>query len=134
MLNPPNRAKLTTLSKYALALFWLALFAATHVPPTTSFLPPQGSDKVAHFAAYAMLALLLATTWQLASGLLTGRHLTFVWLAIVIYGALDEVTQIPVGRDCSIWDWTADALGAAIGLLLFVWLRRMMMKKMSYKE
>jgi VanZ family protein len=134
MLNPPNRSKLTTLSKFALALFWLALFAATHVPPTLSFLPPQGSDKVAHFAAYAMLALLLATTWQLAGGVLTSRHLGLAWLAAALYGALDEVTQIPVGRDCNIWDWTADALGAATGLLLFVWLRRMIERRMRSNQ
>jgi VanZ family protein len=122
MLKPPNRSKLTTLSTLA------------HVPPTTSFLPPQGSDKIAHFAAFATLALLLATAWQLAGGVLTSRHLGLVWLAVVLYAALDEVTQIPVGRDCNFEDWAADALGAAAGLLLFVWLRRLIERKMSSKE
>ena len=134
MLNPSYRSRLASLSKFALALFWLALFAATHVPPTTGFLPPQGSDKFAHFAAYAMLALLFATTWQLAAGVLTSRHLALVWLAVAFYGAFDEVTQILVGRYCNVGDWTADALGAAAGLLLFVWLRRMMEQKVSPKE
>ena len=124
MLNPSNRSAIATLSKIALGLFWLALFVATHVPPTTYLLPVQGNDKVAHFAAYLFLALLLATAWQLAGGILMPRHLVFAWLAILAYGAFDEVTQIPIGRDCNIWDWTADACGAAVGLLLFVALNR----------
>jgi VanZ family protein len=46
---------------------------------------------------------------------------------VAILGAIDELTQIPVGRDCSFWDWTADISGAAAGLLLFVGVRRLML-------
>lgn len=130
MLNPSNRSNLTTLSKIALGLFWLALFIATHVPPASkSVVPENGRDKIAHYLGYAILATLVATTWQLAGGQLNRRHLTLAWLVIVVYGALDELTQIPVGRDCDIWDWTADAIGTATGLLLFVTLRRTLAKK-----
>jgi VanZ family protein len=32
------------------------------------------------------------------------------------YGILDEVHQFFVpGRDCNVWDWIADTLGAVIG-------------------
>ena len=120
MLSPENRSRFTTLSKIALGLFWLALFIGTHMPVDPEILPPEGRDKLAHFGAYLTLALLVATTWQLAGGFLTSRHLVFAWLAVVAYGAFDEITQIPVGRVCDISDWTADACGAAAGLLIFV--------------
>src|SRR4051794_36025334 len=42
MLSPENRSRLTTLSKIALGLFWLALFIGTHMPVDTEFLPPEG--------------------------------------------------------------------------------------------
>ena len=126
MRNPFNPAKTKTLCQFVLGGYWLAIFVATHLPPTTSFLPNEENniDKVYHFTAYAILAGLLATVWQLSSGVLTARHLSWTWIAVVIYGALDEITQIPVSRDCDIWDWTADATGAAVGLLAFVWLHR----------
>jgi VanZ family protein len=107
----------------ALAGFWIALFVSTHIPSSVPILPKPGFDKVVHFTAFAILAGLLATTWQMAGGHLTTRHLVAVWIVLVLYAALDEWTQIPVGRDCSIWDWTADALGVMFALVLFAQLR-----------
>ncbi len=121
-----SRSKIATLCKIALALFWLALFTATHLPPASKLLPTGTNDKVEHATAYAALALLLATTWELAVGRLNSRHLAMAWFGIVLYGAFDEVSQIPVGRDCEFWDWVADASGAAVGLLLFVVLRKIL--------
>ena len=92
--------------------------------PTPGMIDVPWDAKFQHTVAYAILAGLLATVWQLSSGVLTARHLSWTWIAVVIYGALDEITQIPVSRDCDFWDWTADATGAAVGLLAFVWLRR----------
>lgn len=126
MLKPSSRLKLKTLCQFALAGYWLALFVGTHLPPNSPLLPSERAnfDKLYHFAAYAVLAGLLATVWQLAAGALTIRHLCWTWVAVVAFGALDELTQIPVNRDCSFSDWTADAIGAAAGLLAFVWLRK----------
>jgi VanZ family protein len=107
-----------------LAGYWLALFVATHLPNDMPILPSGRSDKLVHFAAYAILAVLLATTWQLTAGHLTARHLVVLWIAIVLYGAIDEWTQIPVGRDCNLWDWTADAVGALTALAIFARLTR----------
>ena len=121
-----NRLSNAAISKISLAGFVLLLLTATHLPPDSSLLPPEEHDidKVYHFTAYASLAGLLATAWQLSSGILTARHLRWTWCAVAIFGALDEVTQIAVSRDCSIWDWSADVTGAAVGIFVFVWLRR----------
>ena len=134
MPNWFNRSRITLLSRVALAGFWIAIFTATHMPISTTIGPPDCGDKIAHFSGYLILAFLLATTWQLAGGILTRRHLVFVWLAVIAYGAFDEVTQIPVGRDCEFLDWVADAAGAATGLLLFVAARHVIARWFDLNE
>jgi hypothetical protein len=49
-------------------------------------------------------------------------------------GALDEITQIPVHRDCDFWDWTADSCGAAAGVLLYVLLRKFVGERIRYRD
>lgn len=129
MLNPQNRSRLSTLSKIALGLFWLALFVGTHLPVDPQILGPDGRDKIAHFGAYLTLALLVAITWQLAAGVLSPRHLVFAWIGIAAYCALDEITQIPVGRDCEFGDWAADVCGAAVGLVVFALVSRIIARR-----
>jgi VanZ family protein len=126
MASKQDQLSSVAISKILLGGFVLSLLTATHLPPNSLILPAEvhNVDKVFHFTAYAALAGLLATAWQLSSGILNSRHLRWVWCAVAIFGALDELTQIVVDRDCSIWDWSADVVGAACGLLAFVWLRR----------
>jgi VanZ family protein len=100
----------------ALVCYWLALFVSTHLPTEVLYVPANSSDKLLHVVAFAMLAALLGITWHLTVGPVTLRQLGWAWLVLVIYGAIDEWTQIPVGRDASVGDWLCDALGAAIGL------------------
>ena len=107
----------------ALVCYWTALFVGTHIPNHAPLLPGDGVDKTVHFGAYAGLAALVAITWQLSAGQLTTRHLIWLWLFILCFAAFDEWTQIPVGRDGSLWDWLADATGAALALFLFAWIR-----------
>jgi len=104
-----------------LATYWLALFAATHVPPDVVKVPGGQVDDVIHFFTYVILAGLLAITWQLSAGRLTLRHLGWAWIALAVYAAFDELTQIPFGRTASWADWFDDVLGAALGLALFGW-------------
>lgn len=118
----PRRLKNPRIWQAALVAYWLMLFVATHVP-TETIPTAHRADKVAHFTAFAVLAALLVTTWQVAAGHLTSRHLFVAWLVVVAYGAVDEWLQIPVGRDCNIWDWTADAAGALFAIVLFALLR-----------
>jgi VanZ family protein len=125
--SPEDSNRLLTncrLWQWMLVVYWLALFAATHVPQEFPGVPTRHWDKLAHFAAYTVLAVLFTTTWQLAAGQLQPTHLRWTWILLVAYGAIDESTQPLVGRDASYLDWFADAAGAAAGLAQFVFLRR----------
>jgi VanZ family protein len=86
--------------------------------------PPGGmTDKDAHFLTYGLLGVLLVNAlagarWRA----MTGRIAVTAILLATAYGVTDELHQYFVpGRDCSIFDLRADALGAAtaaVGLLL----------------
>jgi VanZ family protein len=110
--------------RLALAVYWIALFTATHIPVERVPRAVGSADKFVHVAAFTLLAGIFATTWQISAGRLNYRHLLWAWTAIVLYGALEEATQPFVNRTASLMDWLADATGAAIGILLFVFARR----------
>jgi VanZ family protein len=126
-----TRTHLARLTKIALAVYWLALVVATHIPPSTNLPSVETSDKLLHGVAYMILAFLLAAAWELSVGRLNGRHLVVAWLAVIAWAAIDEITQIPVGRVADFWDWMADAGGVAIGILLFVGVRRLIVRKLE---
>jgi VanZ family protein len=113
-----NRLKTWALT--LLVVYWLALFVSTHVPlAPQAILPKNVSDKLLHLTAYGGLAFLICLNWSLRRPL--GWRQAAIVLALVAgFGALDEVTQIPVGRDCDLVDWTADVTGATVGVGLFL--------------
>lgn len=120
------RRKLTkqpAIWQIALALFWAALFTATHIPlaPSAPVTIPWG-DKLVHFVAYAVLAILFATTWQVSAGRLTLSHLRWAWIVLALYGAIDEWTQSLAGRNTSLADWLCDATGALVGIAAFAFI------------
>jgi VanZ family protein len=78
-----------------------------------------GWDKLQHFLAYGALGV-AAGLW--ASPVFWKRRhalaLLLTTLAGSAYGAIDEFHQYFVpGRDCNVWDWIADTLGAFLGAL-----------------
>ena len=79
---------------------------------------PAGSDKVAHFLVYALLAALLRRAF--GPGLRWPVAATVAAAAIATaYGAIDEVHQSFVpGRSATVADGVADAAGAIIGAWL----------------
>ena len=113
---PANRwaARARTLA----AIYLAVLFTATHLP-FESHGGVSYADKVVHYAAYAILTMLVLLGWQLTIGVLQPKHYFAVWLVGTLYGAMDEVTQIPVGRTADVNDWAADVLGVVTGLVLF---------------
>lgn len=108
---------LRKLAVAALACYWVALFIATHLPQSVG-IPLEQSDKSVHLVAYCGLALLLCFVWWLRRPF--GRWQAIAVLAILaLYGAADEITQIPVGRHCDFFDWLADVSGTLIALAIF---------------
>jgi VanZ family protein len=76
-----------------------------------------GFDKAQHLLAFAVLTGAICL-WVSREKWKT-RGFLFMLIAASIgsaYGVIDEVHQYFVpGRDCNVWDWLADALGAVIG-------------------
>ncbi len=70
------------------------------------------ADKIAHFAAYAVLAFLLFTSLFKAKKL---RTVMLVTLLCLLYGGLIEFLQTFTHRQPEIWDLIADAIGAVGG-------------------
>lgn len=102
-----------------LAAYWTTLFVATHVPIMQPHLPLRHPDKWLHAGAYAALAVLMALAWS-ARATFAWRGFLIVLAILVLYGAVDEITQIPVGRHGDVADWQADVVGSIGGLAVFL--------------
>jgi VanZ family protein len=105
-------------------LYWLALFAGTHIPAPK--LPPvRVNDKTIHFVGYALLAGAILISLR-ASGRLRATSGVTVLAILLAYAAIDEWTQaLPlVNRSCDIADWHADAAGAACAVVIGSWILR----------
>lgn len=102
-------------------LWWLpavvtmaGIATLSHQPelPSTGGLP----DWLLHGVEYGFLAVtcVVGATEGLRAPRWSGRALLVALLVAVVYGALDEVHQSFVGRDMSLGDWVADAVGAIL--------------------
>lgn len=117
--RPPRSRRLLG---FTLICYWIALFVSTHVPLPESTFPGQ-SDKLAHFAAYALLAFLFGL-WVSSLQRMRARNYVFVFALMAAYGIVDELLQTPVGRDTDRYDMLADCIGSIVGLVaLFVTLQ-----------
>jgi VanZ family protein len=116
MVRSWQSGRLKTWALALLVVYWLALFVGTHMPRgPQELLPKNVSDKLLHFTAYGGLAFLLCLNGSLRRPL-GWRQFAIVLALLAGFGAFDEITQIPVGRDCDILDWIADVTGATLGI------------------
>ncbi|MCX6151698.1 MAG: VanZ family protein [Ignavibacteriales bacterium] len=103
-----------------LVVYWIVLLVATSLPGRE--LPNLGiSDKLEHFAAYTILAILLCFTYLFQSKFkfLNARPYLFTLLTAILYGSIDEIHQLFIpGRACDIRDLTADSIGGIIGIII----------------
>jgi VanZ family protein len=79
-----------------------------------------GRDKVLHFSAYALLAVLSGFVFTRREWSVN-RHRIFVFIIIfsAAYGVTDELHQSFVpGRDASVYDWLADLAGSVSGAFI----------------
>jgi VanZ family protein len=107
--------------------FWaygLFLTTATHAPTDAVgrllLLPRFGeiqADKMNHLVAYAVLALLGVAAFT-DSRSFAGRKPLVLFLALVGWTFLDEITQPLFGRNADIMDWIYDVLGLACGCIV----------------
>lgn len=103
-----------------LVLYWVILFTATTIPGNQ--LPDiHLSDKIEHFSAFFILAVLLNLTliYQRKS-LLLFKYAALVTIIICLsYGAIDELHQMFIpGRSADLRDWLADSVGVILGVLI----------------
>ncbi len=108
-------------SDILLILWWIVMFTLTTIP--TNKLPGVeiiGLDKLVHTFIYGILTALLwrALAFRKFAGF---KILATVLGTILIYAAFDEWHQPFIGRTCSIYDFSADALGVLlVSLILFI--------------
>lgn len=96
------------------ALAWGATIFALSDRPRLPVALESGTDKIAHFGAYAVLGALIA--YALGAG---GWRPWLAALLAALYGATDEWHQSWVpGRAAEVADWVADCAGAITGAML----------------
>lgn len=102
---------------------WMGTIFLLSSQPDLSPITPfsfQGMDKVAHAIAYGIFAILVRR-----AALPSPRAALIGWTVPVLYGMTDEFHQSFVpGRDMSIWDLVADAVGALLALVVVTSIRR----------
>jgi VanZ family protein len=99
--------------RWLAAVVWAgAILVVSSLPrPTPGFVLFPGCDKILHFIEYSVLGAGLRY-WA-------GGARPFFFLGGAGFAALDEFHQRYVpGRDASVFDWTADLIGLAVGLLV----------------
>ena len=106
-------------------MYWLILFTATSLPAYD--LPKLGlSDKVEHFTAFFLLAILLNLTliYQRKSRFLFEKAFIATIIICLLYAAVDEIHQLFIpSRFAELLDWVADGSGVIMGVFLVYFLK-----------
>ena len=111
-----------------LIIYWSLLLMGTSLPAPD--VPSFGiGDKFTHFGAYFGLAVLLSFTFHYQNKYLFLKKyfLTSTLVVVTVYGLLDEFHQsfIP-GRSSEFFDWVADVIGAAAGIIFVFYLMKIL--------
>jgi VanZ family protein len=115
--TPPD-SRIAAWVRLATVLQMAVALVGTHFPAEGE--PgPEHADKVAHALVYLVIGYFWAASWELSVGRLRVRHFFTLLVAGAVYAAFDEITQIPFGRDCNIYDWWVDLVAIGLGLLAY---------------
>ena len=117
-LPPQTSTPALIWARRALVGYWLLLFGLTHTPRLPQPPDVEGIDKIGHFIAYGLLAILFLA-WLHLRGAAGWRAYGLTLAVLVVYGVLDELLQYPVGRSTELFDWYADVLGILAGSTMF---------------
>jgi hypothetical protein len=120
VVTATRRQKITIVS---LVIYWIALVILARIQIPQVVYQARVSDKWLHFLAYLNLVFLLwfsirpddKVRWR-------SRTAWLIFLAVVAYGGLDELTQPYFGRTKDLMDFLANAEGVAAGLAIFTFL------------
>jgi VanZ family protein len=107
----------------ALPVYWVVLAFATHYPTVRIPTTISYRDKVVHFTAFALLAVLF---WLFARARrsLGPRFVAVAATILLVYAALDEYLQQFVGRHTDPMDYVANASGILVALAVLELRRR----------
>jgi VanZ family protein len=120
---------------FPLTLYWIVLFTATTLPGKD--LPDLGiSDKIEHFSAFFILAVLINLTliYQRKSFLLFRYAIIATIIITLSYGAIDEIHQLFIpGRSADFRDWLADSSGVIMGVFFLNLLKNLLKFKIKFE-
>ena len=104
-----------------LVVYCLLIYIQSDYPSPESLPSFEFSDKLYHFAAYAVMGVLFYRAYQTTP--FNNNIQMLVLLSMIsasLYGVSDEIHQAFVpARDGSLWDVVADILGAVGGVYLY---------------
>ncbi len=99
------------------AVLWAVVLFFLSEGGASGFTLPVGADKAIHGALYLVLGLALGWAWRKGSAAIPAGVVILMGLG---YGVLDEWHQSFVpGRDASVGDAVADAIGVIVGFAIF---------------
>ena len=77
-------------------------------------------DKLLHTFAFAVGGVVLGIALRGTTDWTRRKLATFGWIVLVLFAAADEIHQlmVPHRSGADVGDWTADAIGSAIGLAI----------------
>lgn len=101
-----------------LSAYWILLFIGTHLPPNSVMSQIRANDKFLHAGAFTGLSFLVA--WAIPTKRNRWINVLVAIVVCVVYAAIDELLQIPVGRTADWYDFAADLLGVVMGISIYV--------------
>ncbi|MBC7006733.1 VanZ family protein [Photobacterium sp. BZF1] len=100
------------IKKIPLLLYALLILFLSLKPNGPELVSIPHIDKVQHFIAYAVFAIVAAYA------VATKRAFYRYGLAIVLFSGGIEILQPYFGRECSLFDLLANSLGVALGMFI----------------
>ena len=91
--------------------------------------------KSAHFAVFGILGILLCITISLYPNAIRLQKIVLPLSLGILYACIDELHQYFVpGRACQIRDVCIDTAGVLVGVLLVLWLGRLIRRRREKKQ
>lgn len=119
---------------FAAVVVWAVLLAFFSLVPHKTLwrlAPSEDLHNLAHLLAYAVLAYFVCF-WLRFRRWFFGRHANLVWTAVfgfvltIVWGGVTELLQLlRTDRYTDFKDWAVDNAGAALGVLLFFFVRKL---------